>query len=84
MRTPTIGQMVHYNCRENEVRMNQKVAAGIIVAVHSADCVNLRVLLDQPSGAVDPWVTSTTLAKEPGEVGSWEWLPAYTPPIKGG
>lgn len=72
--SPTIGRIVVYKTTEedkNEMRERSANVAdelpAVITAVWSADCVNLKVLLDGPG---DLWVTSACKCDD--ERG-WQW-----------
>lgn len=87
MNKPSIGRIVHY-CLDEADRSQIAATGGnhglivqpaVIVAVHSDDCVNLKVLIDGPQ---DLWVTSIMHfdpatgddAAQPAN-GTWRWPP---------
>lgn len=73
MQRPTIGRIVHYHTDESDKRHMVgranvvNLLPALIVAVHTDDCVNLKVFLD---GSGDIWTTQVMRGDDPGE---WNW-----------
>lgn len=67
---PTVGRIVHYYPTTND-RFGEmgKPIAAVIVAVHSDECVNLRLIPDSDDS---PWVSSVVYDEGHGEY-SWSW-----------
>lgn len=78
MDKPTVGRIVRYRVNPDEHEKATGCEPGgdsfidwpaMIVAVHSNECVNLKVFTDGPK---DLWLTSRLLGEE---VGCWHWPP---------
>lgn len=69
---PSIGRIVHYYPQESDrFGVMGKPISAIVVAVHSAECVNLRLF---PDCHDSPWVSSVSRDENNVEF-SWSWPP---------
>ncbi len=73
MQLPSIGRIVHVHV-DPATNNGSPVAPAIIVSVHSVDCINVRVFLDQ-SGIIAGSVACLTSIEEGPKLGQWSWPP---------
>lgn len=69
---PSIGRIVHYFPSEPERQENNLSSpiAGVIVAVWSDNCVNLKLICD---AFADQWRTSVLKREAADDLQRWDW-----------